>query len=495
MIFHYPDDAVLFERSVEGRRGVAPPPDDITDIALDEAIPKHHLRQTPPPLPELSEHGVVRHYTRLSQKNFSVDTTFYPLGSCTMKYNPKINEDMAALEGFAQAHPYQPADSLQGTLQLYYELGEMLKELTGLGAVSLQPAAGAHGELTSLMIARAYFRHLSASQGGRSEQRNTILIPDTAHGTNPASASRCGFRTVQIPSNAEGCVDLEALGAALTSNVAVLMITNPNTLGLFERDIVKICDMVHAAGGLVFLDGANFNALIGVVRPGDFGVDLMHLNLHKTFSTPHGGGGPGAGPICVREFLEPFLPVPRVTKNGERYALDYDAPLSIGSVRSFFGNMPVIVKAYCYLRSLGAEGLRKIAEQSVLNANYLCALLRDTYELPYKGRCMHEFVVSARPLKGHGIRALDVAKMLLDYGFHPPTIYFPPIVPEAMMIEPTETESKETLDAFAAALIEIARIAETNPDALHAAPQKMPARRLDEFTAARNPILRWQDES
>jgi glycine dehydrogenase subunit 2 len=485
MIFRYPDDAVLFERSVAGRRGVAPPTDDLPEIDITAAIPAQHVRESAPPLPELGEQDVVRHFTRLSQKNFSVDTTFYPLGSCTMKYNPKVNEDMAALGGFTGVHPYQPAETLQGTLQLYYELGEMLGELTGLGAVSLQPAAGAHGELTSLMVARAYFRH-------RGEQRDTILIPDTAHGTNPASASRCGFKAVQIRSNAEGCVDLDALDAALHDNVAVLMITNPNTLGLFEKDIVAICERVHAAGGLVFLDGANFNALVGIARPGDFGVDLMHLNLHKTFSTPHGGGGPGAGPICVRESLEPYLPIPRVKKQSGRYLLDCDAPLSIGSVRSFLGNMPVLVKAYCYLRLLGAEGLPKVAELAVLNANYLCALLRDTYELPYRSPCMHEFVLSATPLKRHGVRALDVAKKLLDCGFHPPTIYFPPIVPEAMMIEPTETESKETLDAFAAALIEIARIAERDPAVLKQAPQKMPVRRLDEYAAARKPILRWK---
>jgi len=401
-----------------------------------------------------------------------------------MKYNPKINETLAALEAFTHTHPYQPPDMLQGILTIAYELGEMLKELTGLDGISMQPSAGAHGELTSLMIIQAYFQQ-------KGERRTKILIPDTAHGTNPASSSRCGFQVQQIASDKRGRIDLAALKPLLNDEVAALMVTNPNTLGLFEEQIGEICDAVHENGGLVYLDGANFNAILGIVKPADFGADLMHINLHKTFSTPHGGGGPGAGPIVVRDFLSPFLPVPLLEKQQGQIVLRYDRAHSIGRVKSFLGNMAVAIKAYCYIRMLGAEGLKSISEHAVLNANYLLARLRRIFDVPYNDHCMHEFVVSAQNQKQKGIRALDIAKKLLDYGFHPPTIYFPLIVPEALMIEPTESESKETLDQFTQALERIVEMADKNPQAILDAPLTTPVTRLDEYSAARNPILRW----
>jgi glycine dehydrogenase subunit 2 len=482
------NEPLIFERSTPGRQGVSLPPDDLPEYDIASVLPGKFMESSPPSLPEVSEGILVRHYTNLSKKNFCIDTHFYPLGSCTMKYNPKINETLAALEAFTHTHPYQPTGMLQGILTIAYELGEMLKELTGLHGVSLQPSAGAHGELTSLMIIKAYFEQ-------KGEKRTTILIPDTAHGTNPASSSRCGFQARQISSDIRGRIDLAALRSVLTSEIAALMVTNPNTLGLFEDQIAEICDAVHQHGGLVFLDGANFNAILGIVRPADFGADLMHINLHKTFSTPHGGGGPGAGPIVVRDFLAPFLPVPTLEKQGGQIILQYNRPQSIGKVKSFLGNIGVMIKAYCYIRMLGAEGLKMVSEHAVLNANYLLKRLRDIFDVPYDDHCMHEFVVSAKNQKQKGIRALDIAKKLLDEGFHPPTVYFPLIVPEALMIEPTESESKETLDQFADALQRIVEMADSDLRAILEAPLTTPVSRLDEYAAARTPILRWMPSS
>jgi len=468
-----------------GRVGCPMPKPDVPDIPLDQLLPADALRADAPRLPELSEPEVVRHFTGLSRECYSVDSNFYPLGSCTMKYNPKVNEWASALSGFAHVHPYQDTSTAQGLLCLMYELERYLAEISGLDAVSLQPCAGAHGELTGLMLVRAY-------HDARGEKRDTILIPDSAHGTNPASSALCGYKVVQLRSNEEGMVDLAALDANLGPHVAAFMITNPNTLGLFERNIVKISEAVHRVGGLMYLDGANMNAILGITRPGEFGIDVMHFNLHKTFSTPHGGGGPGAGPIAVRKSLEPFLPIPRIVKSGETYGLGSARPQTIGRVRSFLGNVGVLVRAYTYIRSLGPDGLKAVSVAAVLNANYLREKLRPYYDIPYDGRCMHEFVASAVRQKEKGVRALDIAKRLIDFGFHPPTIYFPLIVPEALMIEPTETESRETLDQFADALIAIAREADENPAMLQDAPHHAYVARLDEVKAARELKLRWK---
>ncbi len=451
-------------------------------------------------MPEVSELDVVRHFTRISQMNFCVDTNFYPLGSCTMKYNPRINEDAARMEGFTKLHPYQPVEQCQGILKLLYNLEQMLIDISGMSAFTLQPAAGAHGELTGMLIIRAYMEN-------KGETRHKIIVPDSAHGTNPASAALCGYDVESIPSNAEGLVDIKKLKASFTSDTAALMITNPNTLGLFEKDILEICKIVHDAGGLVYCDGANMNALVGIARPGDMGVDILHLNLHKTFSTPHGGGGPGAGPIGVTERLEPFLPVPRIeitdksatedTEGTEKnkintYVLNFNYPDSIGRVRAFYGHVGMMIRAYTYLLSLGKEGVCKVGEHAVLNANYLRHKLKKHYDIPYGTTCMHEFVISARKQKEKGASALDIAKKLLDYGFHAPTIYFPLIVEEAMMIEPTETESREILDAFADAMIQIAKDIEQQPEVVHNTPQTTPIGRPDEVKAAREPKLRWK---
>jgi glycine dehydrogenase subunit 2 len=479
------DVPTLFEESVSGRMGVSlsPEPSD-TDELVESVIPEASRRHQGPALPELSELQVVRHFMRLSQRTLGVDTTFYPLGSCTMKYNPKVNEIAAALDGFAHTHPWQPPATLSGILRIYWELEQWLGRLTGLPAVSLQPAAGAHGEFTALLIARAYFRERGEAH------RTQVLVPDTAHGTNPASAARCGFEPVALKSK-DGRLDVEELRRHLSERTACLMITNPNTLGLFEERIVEICEAVHEAGGLVYLDGANFNAIVGRVRPAEFGADLMHINLHKTFATPHGSGGPGAGPICVREELRAYLPVPRVERQRNGFRLSGEAPRSIGKVRSFFGNMPNVVRAYAYIAQLGLDGLREASGHAVLNANYLLALLAGHYDVPYGRRCMHEFVVDGTRQKKCGVKALDIAKKLLDYGFHPPTTYFPLIVPEALMIEPTETESMETIESFAQAMIEIAEMAQDNPAAVTDAPKSTPVSRLDELAAARNPVLVW----
>lgn len=472
---------LVFELSRRGRRAVRWPVSDVP-VQDGDLLPAAMVRSEPPPLPELTEADVVRHYTNLATLNMSVDTHFYPLGSCTMKYNPKRNEKLAALPGLTDLHPYQPQATVQGMLELLFEVQQFLAEVSGLPAVSLQPAAGAHGELTALLMAAAHFRKLG-------QRRTKVLVPDSAHGTNPASARMAGFEPVEIKSNLEGRVDLADLTAKLDDQVAVLMITNPNTLGLFETRIVEIVQEVHDCGGLVYLDGANMNAILGITRPGDFGVDMMHFNLHKTFSGPHGGGGPGAGPICVSAALGAYLPVPVVGRCGEEYFLDYDKPDSIGRVHSFYGNVGVLVRAWCYLRTLGPDGLRRVAEHAVLNANYLLHKVKPILDIPYGERCMHEFVASAARLKQEtGITAMDLAKRLLDDGFHAPTVYFPLTVPEALMIEPTETESCETLDAFAEAL---ARMVNEDPQELHLAPTTSPVRRPDEVRAARHPILKW----
>ncbi len=479
--FHEP---LLFETSRPGRSASPFAADGGTARAARAHLPAKLLRDGDPGLPELSEVDVVRHYTRLSQWNYGVDLGFYPLGSCTMKYNPKINEDAASLGGFAGVHPLQPAALSRGCLRLLGELGELLAEISGFDRVTLQPAAGAHGEMTGMLMVRAWL----ASQG---DPRRKVLIPDSAHGTNPASLSFSGYRTVQVPSNERGMVDPAALDRLMDGETAGIMLTNPNTLGLFEEEIHTIVDIVHRKGGLVYMDGANLNALVGVARPGDMGVDIMHFNLHKTFSTPHGGGGPGAGPVGVKSFLEPFLPVPVVVKSDGGYRLDEDRPHSIGRLKAFPGNFLVLVRAYAYILSLGPAGLREVAETAVVNANYLRQRLKRIYHLPYDRVCMHECVFSDRNLQPNA-STLDVAKRLIDYGFHPPTIYFPLIVKGALMIEPTETESRETLDRFVEALEAIAREARDEPAVLKAAPTKTRLGRLDETEAARRPRLTWR---
>jgi len=471
---------LLFELSKPGCTATTLPKCDVPTCPLEELLPPQSIAAEGPPLPELSEPDLVRHFVNLSTQNMSVDANFYPLGSCTMKYNPKRNERLAGLPGMLQLHPYQPESTLQGMLELLYRSQEMLAEIAGLPAVSLQPAAGAHGEMTALLAAAAYFRD-------HQQQRSIVLIPDGAHGTNPASAVMAGFRGVAIRSTKDGFVDLDDLDAKLDRQTAVLMITNPSTLGMFERNIGQITRMVHDAGGLVYLDGANMNAILGITRPGDFGADLMHFNPHKTFSSPHGGGGPGAGPIAVAEKLAPYLPVPIVVEGADGYRLDYDRPKSIGRARSFFGNTGVLVRMYCYLLTHGPDGLRRVAENAVLNANYLLARVKHILPVPQGDRCMHEFVASAEKLKNdRKVSAMDIAKRLLDYGFHAPTVYFPLIVSEAMMIEPTETESKATLDNFAETLF---RITEEDPKLLHDAPHTTPISRPDEVQAARKPLL------
>jgi glycine dehydrogenase subunit 2 len=472
----------IFELSKPGRRATRFPDPDVPVRPIEELLPEHCRATTLPPLPEVTEPDVVRHFTNLSTLNMSVDTHFYPLGSCTMKHNPKRNERLANLPGIANLHPYQPDDTVQGLLQLLHELQDMFAEISGLPAVSLQPAAGAHGELTALMVAAAYFDDIG-------EKRTKVLAPDSAHGTNPASASMAGFDTVTIKSDSRGLVDLADLRSKLDDQVAVFMITNPSTLGIFDDQVAEIADLVHKEGGLIYLDGANMNAILGIARPGDFGADMMHYNPHKTFSGPHGGGGPGAGPICVTEKLGPYLPSPVVCQRDGRFALDYARAKSIGRVRAFFGNVGVLVRAYCYIRTHGPDGLRRASEQAVLNANYLLSRVKHILPVPHGDRCMHEFVATASELKKtKGISAMDIAKRLLDFGYHAPTVYFPLTVPESMMIEPTESESKETLDAFAEALF---RITDEAADLLHEAPHTTPISRPNEVQAARSPMLKW----
>ncbi len=476
--------ALLFELSHSGRRTHRLPPCDVPAPEAEDLLPAEALADSPPPLPEVGEIDLVRHFVNLSQRNMSIDTNFYPLGSCTMKYNPKRHERLASLPGLANLHPLQSDASSQGMLGLLWELQNILAEIAGLDAVSLQPAAGAHGELTALLVAHAYFRD------HQQEERTRVLIPDSAHGTNPASAAIAGFDAVSVKSNARGLVDLDDLRAKLDERTAVFMITNPNTLGLFDDQIATITDLLHRHGALVYLDGANMNAILGVTRPGDFGADMMHYNVHKTFTGPHGAGGPGAGPIAVRAHLAPYLPAPVVARRGDEFYLDYDRPRSIGRVRSFFGNVGILVRGYCYIRTLGPDGLRQVSENAVLNANYLLARVKGGYDVPYGDRCMHEFVASAQALRRQRkVSAMDVAKRLLDYGYHAPTVYFPLVVPEAMMIEPTETESKETLDAFADALL---YIRDEDTELLHTAPHSRLISRPDEVRAAKEPMLRWK---
>ena len=482
--------SLIFELTKPGRRGATLPECDVPAPSAGELVPANALADAPPPLPEVAEPEVIRHFTNLSTLNMSVDTHFYPLGSCTMKYNSKRNERMAGLAGFADLHPLQHEDTIQGLLELLFELQHMLGEISGLPAVSLQPAAGAHGELAALMVAAAYFRD-------QKQSRNKVLAPDSAHGTNPASAKMAGFEFVTVKSRSDGMVNMEDLAAKLDDQVAVFMITNPSTLGLFDRQVPEIARLVHERGGLIYLDGANMNAILGIARPGDFGADMMHYNPHKTFSGPHGGGGPGAGPICVTEKLRPYLPTPIVERRDGKYVLAGDGSSnggkSIGRVRSFFGNVGVLVRAYCYIRTHGPDGLKAVSENAVLNANYLLSRVKHILPVPHGERCMHEFVATAAPLKKkNGVTATDLAKRLLDYGFHAPTIYFPLTVPEAMMIEPTETESKETLDAFAEILF---RITEESPELLHEAPHSTVISRPDEVRAARQAVLKWNDAS
>ena len=470
------NEPLLWEKGKKGRTGFSLPRRDVPRSSLS-----NELLGDGPDFPDLSEVDIVRHYTRLSTWNFGVDSGMYPLGSCTMKYNPKTNERQASLPGFAQAHPLLPVELAQGNLRLIFELQDLLGEITGLPAVTLQPAAGAHGELTGMLIFYAYHK-------SNNDMRSKILIPDTAHGTNPASAALCGFQSIPVQSNEEGILGPEDVAALMDEDTAGIMITNPNTLGLFENHIKEVADIVHAKGGLIYADGANMNAIMGIVNMGDVGVDVLHLNLHKTFSTPHGGGGPGSGPVCVTKALEKFLPVPRVVQTGETYAFSYDFPDSIGKLHAFYGNFGIQIRAYAYILSMGAD-LKKASQYAVLNANYLKERLKDVFHLPFDKPCMHECVFTDQNQHPYKVTTLDIAKRLMDYGFHPPTIYFPLVVPSALMMEPTESESKENLDLFIEALKQIAKEAETDPELLQNAPQLTKVRRLDETTAARKPCL------
>ena len=482
------NEALIFEKSVPGRRTSLLPACDVPERDLGSVIPADFIRAQAAELPEVSEVDAVRHFTALSKMNHGVDSGFYPLGSCTMKYNPKVNEEVARYSGFSCIHPYQSEKTVQGALELLYQTDRMLAEITGMARVSLQPAAGAHGEMAGLMIIKAYHQHRGDTK------RQKIVVPDSSHGTNPASAAVVGFDVIEVKSSESGGVDIPSLKAAMSDEIAGLMLTNPSTLGLFEENIVEIAEIVHQAGGLLYYDGANMNAIMGKTRPGDMGFDVVHLNLHKTFSTPHGGGGPGSGPVGVTKELVPFLPGPVVERAEDAYYLDHHRPLSIGRVKSFYGNFAVVVKAFAYIRSLGAVGLREASETAVLNANYIRARLQDDYELPFGKTCMHEVVFSAQKQMKFGVSALDIAKRLIDFGYHPPTIYFPLIVKEALMIEPTETESKETLDEFIEAMRQIAREAETSPELLKSAPHDTIVKRLDEVKAVRKPVLRYAKE-
>ncbi len=478
---------LIFEKSRPGRRAGSIPASDVPAINIEDVIDKKYLR-TGLDLPEVAEVDLIRHYTNLSRRNFGVDLGFYPLGSCTMKYNPKVNENAAALPGFTGLHPYSDDESAQGNLQLMAQMQQYLCSIFGMAEFTLQPAAGAHGEFTGMMMIKKYFEK-------KGEKRHRILIPDAAHGTNPASGALCGFETVTLHSNNEGGVDIDHLKSLMTEDVAALMLTNPNTLGLFERNIEEVSRLVHEKGGLLYGDGANANAFLGITRPGDMGFDVIQLNLHKTFSTPHGGGGPGSGPVGVGPALVDYLPVPRIVKTDNGYQWSENFPDSIGRVRAFYGNFNVIVKAYAYIRSLGAEGLKHATQMAVLNANYIKEKLKPYYDLPYDRICMHECVFSgSRQVAQSGVHTTDIAKRLIDFGYHPPTIYFPLIVPEALMIEPTETESKETLDAFCEAMITIAYEAKENPQRVKDAPLSTEINRLDEVLAARKPDVCWKKQ-
>ncbi|MBT2643821.1 aminomethyl-transferring glycine dehydrogenase subunit GcvPB [Bacillus sp. ISL-41] len=483
---HKEDQPLIFELSTPGRVGYSLPEMDVPETDLSELLPEGFLREEEPELPEASELDIMRHYTALSKRNHGVDSGFYPLGSCTMKYNPKMNENVARFNGFAHLHPLQDESSVQGALELMYDLQEHLIEITGMDEVTLQPAAGAHGEWTGLMMIRAYH------EANGDHNRTKVIVPDSAHGTNPASATVAGFETITVKSDENGLVDLEDLKKVVGEDTAALMLTNPNTLGLFEENILEMAEIVHGAGGKLYYDGANLNAVMSKARPGDMGFDVVHLNLHKTFTGPHGGGGPGSGPVGVKADLIPFLPKPIVTKQDGVYKFDYDRPQSIGRVKPFYGNFGINVRAYTYIRTMGPDGLKAVTEYAVLNANYMMRRLAEYYDLPFNRHCKHEFVLSGKRQKKLGVRTLDIAKRLLDFGYHPPTIYFPLNVEEAIMIEPTETESKETLDAFIDAMIQIAREAEENPEIVQEAPHSTVVGRLDETTAARKPILRYQ---
>ncbi|MCS6857216.1 MAG: aminomethyl-transferring glycine dehydrogenase subunit GcvPB [Sandaracinaceae bacterium] len=477
-------EPLIFELGASGRSAVSLPPLDVPEVE-PEKIYGSLARRHPASLPELSEPEVVRHYVRLSQANMAIDTAFYPLGSCTMKYNPKVNEWAARLPGFASLHPFTPDELAQGALELMYRLERSLAAIVGMDRVTLQPSAGAQGELCGLLMIRAF--HLSQ---GRSPKK--VLIPTTAHGTNAASCAQSGFQAVPFDAGPDGIIDPAQLARLVDDDVAALMVTNPNTLGLFERELPQIAAILHDKGALVYGDGANLNALLGRVRPGDLGIDLLQINLHKTFTTPHGGGGPGAGPVAVKRFLAPFLPTPTVEYDGERFYLDHNRPQSIGRLRSFYGNFGVMVRAYTYIREMGAKGLREASGLAVLNANYLRARLRQSWNLPYDRTCMHEVVIDDKHIRHTGVSTMDVAKRLLDHGFHAPTVYFPLVVKNAMLIEPTETESKATLDAFVEAMESIAKEAQSNPELLKEAPHLTALRRPDEARAARKPILRYK---
>ncbi|HRP02516.1 MAG TPA: aminomethyl-transferring glycine dehydrogenase subunit GcvPB [Candidatus Kapabacteria bacterium] len=481
-------EKLLFEKSKPGRVGYSLPKLDVDQCNYSDSIPDYLLRKKTAELPEISENEIARHFLRLSHLNYSIDQGFYPLGSCTMKYNPKINEVVSALPGFANLHPSSREDHSQGALAVMYELGELLKEISGFTGVTLQPAAGSQGEFTGIAMIKAYH------EARGDHKRTKILIPDAAHGTNPASAAIAGFDIVELKSNEFGRVDLEDIRTKVGDDVAGFMLTNPNTVGIFEKEIIEIEKLIHGCGGLMYMDGANLNALLGIVRPGDLGFDCMHINLHKTFSTPHGGGGPGSGPVCVNDKLIPYLPVPVITKNNDTYSLDFDRKESVGKIHSFYGNFGMFVRAYTYIRMHGADGLRAISENAIINANYIRALIKDHYKFPYSEYGMHEFVMSADFQKENGVSAKDIAKRLLDYGYHAPTIYFPLIVRECMLIEPTETEMKETLEEFADVMIKIANEAKENPELVINAPSNTPIRRVDDALAARKLNIRWTAE-
>ncbi|MGQ4668929.1 aminomethyl-transferring glycine dehydrogenase subunit GcvPB [Metabacillus halosaccharovorans] len=482
------DQALIFELSKEGRIGYSLPELEVDELSLDELIPADYIRTEEALLPEVSELDIMRHYTALSKRNHGVDSGFYPLGSCTMKYNPKINENVARIAGLAHIHPLQDESTVQGAMELLFDLQEHLKEITGMDEVTLQPAAGAHGEWTGLMMIRAYH------EANNDTKRTKVIVPDSAHGTNPASATVAGLETITVKSDENGLVDLEDLRRVVDDQTAALMLTNPNTLGLFEAHILEMAQIVHDAGGKLYYDGANLNAVLSKARPGDMGFDVVHLNLHKTFTGPHGGGGPGSGPVGVKADLIPYLPKPVLIKTEEGYHFDYNRPQSIGRVKPFYGNFGINVRAYTYIRTMGPDGLKAVTEYAVLNANYMMRRLAPYYDLPFNQHCKHEFVLSGRRQKKLGVRTLDIAKRLLDFGYHPPTIYFPLNVEECTMIEPTETESKETLDAFVDAMIQIAKEAEETPEVVQEAPHTTVVKRLDETTAARKPILKYQLE-
>jgi glycine dehydrogenase subunit 2 len=483
---HNQDQALIFELSTPGRIGFSLPEMDVPELDISSLLPEGYVREEEPELPEVSELDIMRHYTALSRRNHGVDSGFYPLGSCTMKYNPKINENVARFNGFAHVHPLQDESSVQGALELLYDLQQHLIEITGMDEVTLQPAAGAHGEWTGLMLIRAYH------EANGDMKRTKVIVPDSAHGTNPASATIAGLETITVKSNENGLVDLEDLRRVVGEDTAALMLTNPNTLGLFEENILEMAEIVHGVGGKLYYDGANLNAVLSKARPGDMGFDVVHLNLHKTFTGPHGGGGPGSGPVGVKADLIPYLPKPIIAKRGEEYVLDYDRPQSIGRVKPYYGNFGINVRAYTYIRSMGPDGLKAVTEYAVLNANYMMRRLAEYYDLPFDRHCKHEFVLSGRRQKKLGVRTLDIAKRLLDFGYHPPTIYFPLNVEECIMIEPTETESKETLDSFVDIMIQIAKEAEVNPEIVQEAPHTTVVGRMDETTAARKPVLKYQ---